>query len=132
MISHLLDTCAVLDLAAGRWTDRVARRELVHAGDPVLLSVSVWEISRKLRVGKLKLPCELDDVLEFVESLCEHHQLRILSLTPEICHKAELLAPLHDDPFDRMIIALAKQEHCPVFTTDRRFEEYPIEVISQH
>ncbi len=130
MISHVLDTCAFLDLAAGRWTDRTARRELTQAQDPVLLSVTVWEIARKSRIGKLRLPCELDGTLDFVYSICDYHQLRILPLTPEICQRAELLPPLHEDPFDRMIIALAQQSGCPVFTTDRRFDGYPVAVMA--
>lgn len=131
MITHVLDTCALLDLANGKWTDKGSRKELLSASDPVVLSVSVWEIARKLRIGRLKLPCGQGEVLEFVESVCERHQLRLLPLTPEVCHEAELLPPHHEDPFDRMIIALAIQASCPVFTTDRRFIEYPIRVYSQ-
>jgi len=131
MISHILDTCAVLDLACGRWSNNSAKKELRGAEDPVVPCLAIWEISRKLRVGKLELPCEVDGVLEFVEAICERHKLRIQSLTKEICHQAELLPPLHEDPFDRMIIATAQQYRCPVFTTDRRFLDYPINVISQ-
>jgi PIN domain nuclease of toxin-antitoxin system len=132
VISHLLDTCALLDLAAGRWTDRVARRELAKARRPVVLSVTVWEIARKLRVGKLRLPCGQAGVLDFVRGVCLRHQIALESLTPEICHAAELLPPHHEDPFDRMTIALAFQEQCPIFTTDKRFADYPVRVIAQH
>jgi PIN domain nuclease of toxin-antitoxin system len=131
VISHVLDTCALLDLAAGRWTDQAARAELSGARDPVVLCVSVWEMARKLRVGRLQLPCEQAGILEFAEAVCERHQLRLVPLSAEICHAAELLPPHHEDPFDRMIIALAGQEGCPVFTTDRRFSDYPVRVLSQ-
>ena len=131
MISHVLDTCAVLDLAAGRWTRKSARKELSAAQDPVVLCVSVWEMARKLRVGKLQLPCDQDGLLEFVEEICSRYQLRLLSLTADLCHRAELLPPHHEDPFDRMIIALSQRETCPVFTTDRRFLAYPVKVILQ-
>ena len=131
MISHVLDTCALLDLAAGRWTNQGARDELATALDPVILSVSVWEIARKLRVGRLQLPCEVDGVLSFVEELCERHHLRFISTGVEVCAGAECLPPIHENPFDRMIIALAVQASCPVFTTDRRFTGYPVSVIPQ-
>lgn len=131
MISHVLDTCAVLDLAAGRWKDEQAKAELASAPDPVILSVSVWEIARKLRVGRLNLPCRQDEVLEFVEALCERHQIRLIWLSPEVCHTAELLPPLHEDPFDRMIIAQGIRDSCPVFTTDRQFLSYPVRVMMQ-
>jgi PIN domain nuclease of toxin-antitoxin system len=131
VISHVLDTCALLDLASGRWTDREARRELAAAKRPVVLCVAVWEIARKLRVGKLKLPCGQAGVLDFVHRICLRHQLVVEPLTAEICHGAELLPEHHEDPFDRMVIALASHAKCPVFTTDERFRDYPIRVLAQ-
>ncbi len=131
MISHVLDTCAFLDLAAERWSNEIARRELECAKNPVLLAASVWEISRKLRLGKLKLSCELPEVYELVLKICQHHQIEIHNLDGDLCHRAELLPPHHEDPFDRMIIALAEKWAAPIFTTDRRFESYPVEVIRQ-
>ena len=131
MISHILDTCALLDLASGRWTDPTAREELKSAKRPVVLCVSVWEIARKLRLGKLGLPCEQAGVIDFVRRICERHQLHLEILSAEICHRAELLPPYHEDPFDRMIIALATEAQCPVFTTDRQFKDYAIRVIVQ-
>lgn len=132
LISHVLDTCALLDLASGRWTDSEARKELIEASRPVLLAISVWEIARKLRVGKLTLPCAQSGVLHFVQRICDHHQIEIEILDAGLCHAAELLPPVHEDPFDRMIIGLAHQNACPVFTTDERFSSYPVRVIRQH
>ena len=126
MISHVLDTCALLDLAAGRWTDRVARRELTAAKRPVVLSVAVWEIARNFRVGKLQLPCGQAGVLDFVRGICLRHQIVLESLTPEICHAAELLPPHHEDPFDRMIISQAIAEQIPVVSTDSAFNSYSV------
>jgi PIN domain nuclease of toxin-antitoxin system len=121
----------VLDLASGRWTDTAAREALVAATDPVILSVSVWELARKLRIGKIKLPCPQSGVAEFVEKIATRHKLRVAPLDAETCGNAEMLPPHHEDPFDRMIIALAVRAGCPVFTTDRRFDAYPVKVIRQ-
>lgn len=131
VITHVLDTCALLDLTTERWSNPLAREELEQAEKPVLSAVSVWEISRKFQLGKLHLPCELPDVYEFLLHVCQHHQLEIVSLDGEICLRAELLDPHHEDPFDRMIVALAAKWQVPVFTTDRRFETYPVRVIRQ-
>ncbi len=131
MISHVLDTCAVLDLASGRWTDPAARSELCAATDPVILCVSVWELARKLRLGKIGLPCPQSGVAGFVEEIARRHQLRVVPLEADLCAGAEMLPPHHEDPFDRMIIALAARDGCPVFTTDRQFEAYPVQVIRQ-
>ncbi|MFM7374617.1 MAG: type II toxin-antitoxin system VapC family toxin [Chthoniobacterales bacterium] len=131
MISHVLDTCAVLDLASGRWSDPVARESLSSASDPVVLCVSVWELARKLRLGKIKLPCQQSDVAAFAEKIAARHSLRIVPLDVDICAAAEMLPPHHEDPFDRMIIALAVRAGCPIFTTDRKFDRYPVEIIRQ-
>lgn len=131
MISHVLDTCAVLDLASGRWSDPVARESLSAASDPVVLCVSVWELARKLRLGKIKLPCRQSGVAAFVEKIAARHRLRVVPLDAETCGNAELLPPHHEDPFDRMIIALAVRAGCPIFTTDRKFDGYPVEIIRQ-
>lgn len=129
MISHVLDTCAVLDLASGRWTDAVARKELSHASDPVVLSLTAWELARKLRLGKIKLPCTVSETAEFVSEVAKRHQLRIIPLDADLCCAAEMLPPHHEDPFDRMILALAVRCFCPVFTTDRQFDSYPVTII---
>lgn len=130
MISHVLDTCAFLDLAAGRWTAPAARTELQEAAAPVVLCITVWEIARKLRLGKLTLPCDQRGVLGFVRAVSARHRLELLPLTAEVCHEAELLPPHHEDPFDRMIIALALFSRTPVFTTDPKFVDYAVRVIA--
>lgn len=131
MISHVLDTCAILDLASGRWREPLAREALSAANDPVVLCVSVWELARKLRLGKIKLPCQQSGVTAFVEKIATRHRLRVVSLGADTCGDAEMLPPHHEDPFDRMIIALAVRAGCPVFTTDRKFDDYPIDIIRQ-
>lgn len=132
VITHVLDTCALLDLAAWRWSELEARCELKTARRPVVLAGSVWEIARKLRVGKLTLPCSQDGVLDFVEQVCARYRLFLVALTADVCHAAELLPPHHEDLFDRMILALAIKDSATVFTADRRFEQYPIRVHRQH
>lgn len=62
-VSHVLDTCAVLDRASGRWTEAAAREALIAASYPVVPCVTVWEIARKLRLGKLAMPCDVGGVL---------------------------------------------------------------------
>ena len=131
MISHVLDTCAVLDLAAGRWRRPAAQAALDRAAYPVVLSLSVWEIARKLRLRKLELRCEQNGVLDFVQDLCGRYDLHVVPVGPEICQEAELLPPPHEDPLDRMIIAAARLARAPIFTTDPKFARYFVEVLPQ-
>jgi PIN domain nuclease of toxin-antitoxin system len=127
---HLLDTCAFLDLAGGRWSRAEARAALRHSPDAGVLCLSIWEIARKARLGKLQLPCPPSGILDFAQAVCERHGIRLLPLTPEICHEAELLPLLHHDPFDRMIIAAARLMPAVIFTTDPQFSGYPVDVMA--
>ena len=128
-MTHVIDTCAFLDLLAGRWENASAKKVLKSAEAPVLLSVSAWEIARKVRIGKLKLPCSQAGLHDFLMESSRHFELRWVDLSTEICHASELLPPLHDDPFDRMILALASLHAVPVFTSDAGFEAYPVQII---
>jgi len=47
-----------------------------------------------------------------------------------VCIGAAKLPPIHDDPFDRFIIAAAKLNDWAVVTGDGRFEEYGVTVLS--
>lgn len=105
--------------------------ELEQAGGPVLLAVSVWEITRKTRLDKLSLPYNFLKVCDVILNVCRHHQIEILVVDGEICHRAELPDPHDEDPFDRSILVLGAKWHAPVFTNDRRFENYPVRVIGQ-
>lgn len=129
MISHLLDTCAFLDLIAERWKNRDAIHAFRASKNPALLSVSLWEIARKLRKGRLELPCSQKELLTFCQEVCEHFRIEIIPLDAETCCEAERLPALHEDPFDRMILARATLSNCPVFTSDRKFETYPVHII---
>ncbi|MGI8967293.1 MAG: PIN domain-containing protein [Limisphaerales bacterium] len=55
--------------------------------------------------------------------------MAILPLDLEVCIAAAKLPPIHDDPFDRFIIATAKLNDLSVVTADERFAEYGLTVV---
>jgi PIN domain nuclease of toxin-antitoxin system len=54
----------------------------------------------------------------------------ILRLANEVMFRSTELPNLHRDPADRFIIATALMRSLPVVTTDRRFSQYGVTVIS--
>ncbi len=124
----LLDTCALLWLASGGGKLSESSLEQIDLAPAVYISaISGFEISLKYRKGKLELPVLPD---EWFGVVLEHHDISFISLDIGICIAANDLPPVHNDPCDRLIIATAKLHNFPVVTTDSRFEEYDIEVIS--
>ena len=90
--------------------------------DAFVSAASVWEIAIKKRLGKLAAP---DNLLEVIEA-CDFTHLPI-----NFAHAmaARALPPHHDDPFDRMLIAQARDEGLVLATRDRRFGAYRIGLL---
>lgn len=119
----LLDTCAVLWWLADdpRLSPSTAR--LLEEEPEVFLSpASVWEIGIKQAIGKLSGPPDLLEQIrdsEFTELPVRHDH----AIT------ASRLAPLHKDPFDRLLIAQAQCERLAIVTDDGKFAPYGVEVV---
>ena len=124
----ILDTCGLLWLATG--SKKLSRFALdrIQASPFVYVSaISGFEIALKVAKGKLKLP---SPPLEWFTAIVEHHGLSVLPLELDICIAAAQLEPVHDDPCDRFIIAIAKANGWAVITADERFQEYGITTIN--
>lgn len=123
----ILDTCALLWLASGdKKLSRAALKEINSAAAVYVSAISGFEISLKRAGGRLELslPVEI-----WFEQVAEHHGLTILPLELDACIAAAELPAIHDDPFDRFIIAAAKLNDLTVVTRDGQFEKYGVTVI---
>jgi PIN domain nuclease of toxin-antitoxin system len=99
-------------------------RTVMAAGALAVLfsAASIWEAEIRAAAGKLALPDELLTALKadrFVE----------LPITARHAREAARLAPLHRDPFDRMIVAQARLEGLVVISADSKFADYGVEVL---
>jgi len=62
---------------------------------------------------------------EFVERAIRHHGMQELSLTREVSMASVSLPDIHNDPFDRILVAEALQHRCPLVTKDAKIPLYP-------
>lgn len=120
MSGFLLDTNVIL--LAG-FHSATLPRETKHAieqGPNYLSVVSYWEIVLKSMKGRLKV----GDPLSWWSEALRQMAATPLILRPE--HVAEVctLPPIHQDPFDRVLIAQAKVEECTLLTTDHQIALY--------
>lgn len=86
-------------------------------------AVTSWEIAIKKKIGKLEAPDGIDAVVED-EGFSRLH----ITL-----HHGELAGGLplhHKDPFDRMLIAQAKDEALHLVTDDSKIRLYDVQTIS--
>ena len=128
-MSLLLDTHVFLWYISG--DPRLPAAFLDPIQDPAnevyLSAASVWEAVVKYGLGKLPLPAPPADYL------CRQRQRhRMASLAIEEATLAHLanLAPLHRDPFDRILIAQALQHDLTLATVDDAVRAYPVKLLS--
>jgi|ERR1700722_1071174 PIN domain nuclease of toxin-antitoxin system len=121
----LLDTHTLLWCFNGSPSLSPRARILIEDGrNEILVSAaSAWEISTKVRLGKLPAGEEL--VSDFDGYLA---QLRCDALPISLDHavRAGQLPGEHRDPFDRMLIAQAQAEDLKIVSNDRIFDEYHV------
>jgi len=92
----------------------------------VLSVVTTWELTLKNMSGRLRLP---DPPAVYLDGLIRDARFEILPI--EHRHVAVLpeLPEIHDDPFDRMLVAQALVDDLDLVTGDERIRRYPIRTI---
>lgn len=120
----LLDTHALLWWFADSPLLSDKAREAIENSDGLVYvsAVSVWEVSVKRALGKLRAP---DDLAARIES----SSFSPMNITIAHAMAAGELPRHHQDPFDRMLIAQANLEQCTLVSRDRRILEYEIPLI---
>jgi PIN domain nuclease of toxin-antitoxin system len=88
--------------------------------------VSVWEMQIKRQLGKLQLRLPLADMIA-----CQQQTNQIAVLPVNLVHvlALESLPAHHKDPFDRLLIAQAREEDAVLVSSDPVFARYQIEVL---
>ncbi|MEO6062188.1 MAG: type II toxin-antitoxin system VapC family toxin [Thermoflexales bacterium] len=121
---YLLDTSAFIWwLSDHRRLSAEARRLILDGANPVWLSAaSIWEMAIKASLGKLRVPGNLDDL---VETQTRVNGLQVLDVRARHASATMSLPPIHNDPFDRMLIAQAQSEDLVLVTPDEHIARYP-------
>jgi PIN domain nuclease of toxin-antitoxin system len=124
----LLDTCTFLwILNDSKNLTTKAKKTFLNDENECFLSVaSLWEIAIKVSLGKLKLPCPLQEI-------CEHHlaknAISVLHIKPKHLFSLESMPYVHKDPFDRLIFAQANAENMALLTSESIGSKYGVRVI---
>ncbi len=88
---------------------------------------SLWEMSIKYNLGKLKLEPNYD---KFVEQEISSSDLKLLNIRLEHLRINAVLPFHHKDPFDRLIIAQSIATNIPIVTVDQIFDKYEVDLIN--
>jgi len=123
-VNLLLDTHAFIWWAGvDERLSETARLAIADAENRVIVSaVTVWEISIKRAIGKLKFS---HDILLAIEQA----GFETLDITPHHADRAGSLPLHHADPFDRLLVAQAGIEQFVLVTQDRQLLAYGVPLI---
>ena len=100
-----------------------ARQRIIDPETEVFVSAAtVWEISTKIRLGKLD-PTPFRDG---IETEIHAENFTAISVTPNHAEKAGHLDHKHKDPFDRMLIAQALVEGLVIISNETLFDQFGV------
>ena len=121
---YLLDTNVAIWL--DRQVDRLPEPALAVLEDPAsrlyVSAASFWELAIKQNLGKIEGDIRLESVLET-------YGMQELAISSRYSEAIRGLALLHNDPFDRMLVAQAMVEGMVLVTSDRRLAGYPVAIL---
>ena len=123
-MSYLLDTHTLI-----WWTaepERIPERTTEILRDPrdelYFSTASSWEVQIRIGIGQISFSQPWETI---VEREIEKNSLLILPVTLEHTFMLAKLPLLHQDPFDRMLIAQALTNNLTIVTNDRFIQSYP-------
>jgi PIN domain nuclease of toxin-antitoxin system len=100
-----------------------ARDAIINGSNLVFVSsASVWEISIKKAMGRLKIPDNLREEIKL-------HRFTHLNMDFDHAQLAGELPAIHKDPFDRMLIAQAIIEKLTLVTRDNMISKYDVSLL---
>jgi PIN domain nuclease of toxin-antitoxin system len=86
-------------------------------------AVTIWEITIKNSLGKLRQP---DDLL----AVLQDNRFQILDISAVHCLQVGSLPLHHKDPFDRLLISQALIEGLTLISVDEKFKLYDVPLFS--
>jgi len=123
-VDLLLDTHAFL------WWDtsspELGQKASAAIADPdnrvFVSAASAWEIAIKRQLGRL-------DYTGSPARAIDANGFTALPITAQQAELVETLAPLHHDPFDRILIAQSLDRKLVLVTADGQIKQYPVALL---
>lgn len=88
--------------------------------------VSLWEVIIKYQLGKMPLPLSPEI---YLPTQRQRHLFRSLEVDEASVKQLIQLQPLHNDPFDRLLICQALAHGMTIATVDNHILAYPVSTL---
>ncbi len=94
--------------------DKTVKGAILNADELFISAASLWEIAIKHALGRGDMPISSGQALQALTDA----GYELLHVRPAHALAVERLAPIHNDPLDRMLIAQALAEPLTLITRD--------------
>lgn len=124
----LLDTHVVIWwLSAPERMSSKTLKAITASETQVYLSAAVtWEMAIKASLGRLELP---KSPMALSRELIYAHGFLPLYIEHDHAARAAGLPQIHQDPFDRLLIAQAQSEKFTLVTADAKMKQYDVKIM---
>ena len=123
---YLMDTCVFLwFLEDDVSLSERAKNKIIESEYLYLSIVSLWEIAIKKSIHKLSLSKSINEL----EEICNGLRITILPIKATYLERLQTLPMIHNDPFDRLIIATALEEKLQLITHDTKIRQYDVKLF---
>ncbi len=125
-LKYLIDTNIWLWMVDDyhRLPDKIAPIVSNEKNYPFYLSaISIWEVTKKVSLGKLNLSIPVRD---WLNKATREPFIEIVHLSVDISLESTILpGKFHKDPADQIIVASARHHNVVLLTSDKRICDYP-------
>ena len=88
-----------------------------------LSAISIWEVAKKVSLGKLNLSIPIRD---WLKKAIRSPYIEIIPLCVDISLESTILpGKFHKDPADQIIVASARHNNMLLLTADEKINNYP-------
>jgi PIN domain nuclease of toxin-antitoxin system len=97
-------------------------QELGRDSSLLVSAISAWEVAMLINKGRLALAMEIQSWLAKITLI---PSVKFMPVDTTLAVQSTLLpGTFHNDPADRMIVALAREQSVPLITADRKIQSY--------
>jgi PIN domain nuclease of toxin-antitoxin system len=123
-MAALLDTHTFLWFVSGdKQLPEKIKNKILDINEPCYISIaSLWEITIKIQIGKLKIDISIEDLFKYAD----RNQIEIVQITSEHLLVLASMPQHHNDPFDRLIVSQAISENMTLYSKDKGLKKYKI------
>ena len=88
-------------------------------------SISFWEVALLVKKGRIVI----SDVHAWKNEILNNTNIKVINPSASEMIESTLLPDYHNDPFDRILIAQANQNHLLLVTKDKAIRKYDVDVF---